>query len=56
MTNGRLLRLPLVPRHDPSRDGNPFAWIVATAQKVREQHSQLQRDHRAKVQRELEDE
>lgn len=34
-TTTKLLRLPPAPRHDPKKDGNPFAWIVATAPKVR---------------------
>jgi len=52
----RLLRLPPVPRHDQAKDGNPFAWIVAMAAKVRAQRSGLQQEHRIKVQRELDDE
>lgn len=44
-----LLRLPPVPRHDPKKDGNPFAWIVANAPKVREQRKQAHMEHSAKV-------
>ncbi len=33
-----ILRFPPVPRYDASKGGNPFAWIVATAPKVRAQH------------------
>lgn len=52
----RLLRLPPVPRHDQAKDGNPFAWIVAMAAKVRSQRTELQHAHRIKVQRELDNE
>lgn len=44
-----LLQLPAVPRHDPKRDGSPFAWIVATAPKVREQRAHLILQHRQMV-------
>lgn len=36
-----LLRFPPVPRHDATKDGNPFTWIVATAPKVRAQRQQV---------------
>lgn len=49
-----LLRLPLVPRFDAERDGDPFQWIVATAPKVRatvatvvQQHRMTNRDSQA---------
>lgn len=41
-----LLRLPPVPRHDPQRDGNPFAWIIATAPRVRAQQATMVLQHR----------
>lgn len=30
-----LHRMPAAPRYDATKDGNPFAWIVATAPKAR---------------------
>lgn len=50
-----LLRLPPAPRHEAPRDGNPFAWIVANAPKVRAQQQVVIQQHRARVRAELED-
>lgn len=36
-----LLRFPPAPRFDAHTDGNPFAWIVAIAPKVRAQRQEL---------------
>lgn len=36
-----LLRFPPAPRYDAHKDGNPFAWIVATAPKVRAQRQDV---------------
>lgn len=30
-----MTQFPPVPRYDPTKDGNPFRWIVATAPKAR---------------------
>mgnify|MGYP006204990445 CR=1 FL=1 len=49
-TDPALLRLPPVPRYDAERDGNPFAWIVATAPQVREHQVDLVQTHRAQHQ------
>lgn len=49
-TDPALLRLPPVPRYDAERDGNPFAWIVATAPKVRAHQVDLVQTHRAQHQ------
>lgn len=46
MSAADLLRLPPAPRYDAQKDGNPFAWIVATAPKVREQHQDVMDDNR----------
>ncbi|MFY9479165.1 MAG: hypothetical protein WAQ08_16085 [Aquabacterium sp.] len=48
-----LLRLPPVPRHDPQRDGNPFAWIIATAPRVRAQQAAQVHQHRQANKQEL---
>lgn len=45
-----LLRLPPVPRYDAGRDGNPFAWIVAMAPKVRAHQADLVQTHRTQHQ------
>lgn len=36
-----ILRFPSPPRYDAQQDGNPFAWIVATAPKVRAERQKL---------------
>lgn len=51
----KLLRLPPAPRHEAPKDGNPYAWIVATAPKVRAQQQAAYQQHRAHVRAALED-
>jgi hypothetical protein len=44
-----ILRFPPPPRYDAQQDGNPFAWIVATAPKVRAQRQVLAENEALRV-------
>lgn len=45
----RLLRLPPMPRHDPTKDGNPFDWIVKHAPIVKAERQAATLAHRLGV-------
>lgn len=44
-----VIKMPPLPIHDQKRDGNPFAWIVELAPRVREERAEVIRQHRETV-------
>lgn len=45
-----MLRMPAAPRFDPQRDGNPFAWIIEQAERVKAQRKAAALEHRLRHQ------
>ena len=46
---------PQLPDYDPARDGNRFAWIVRSAQALREQRAAWNAQRRMAVRRKRQD-
>lgn len=42
----RLLRFPPLPTFDPAKDGNPFAWVIANAPRVKAERMAVALAHR----------
>lgn len=44
----RVLVMPPAPRYDPDKDGNPFEWIVRSAEAVKVQRKAAALQYRLK--------